>query len=431
MNIQAQLEDLSSVKKRLKIEIPAEAVDDEFNQVCRQFKARVRLAGFRPGRAPLHLVKRHFGNEIREEVVRRLLPPSYRQALKQYDLNPLGDPQWHQTNFQQGEPLRFDADFEILPEIVLGDYKNLEVAPVVEEVTPEMVDRQLEELRKNNARLEPVEGRPARSGDLALVNLQGEYQLAPGEPAPGQISGKSVQIEIDQEQTHPTFSEELAGMSLGDEKTFLVQYDDDYPDEKLAGTDVLFTVELTDLKKKVLPPLNDELARELGEHDTLEALRTGIRNELEEARRKSWDKAVKQALIDKLLENTVFEVPRVLIEARLENKLQDFANNIAARGMDPSRASIDWNLVRSEAEPACEKEVRAELALNQLAWQEGLKVAPEDVDSEIKRIAASLNQNPAKVRQFFEKEGRREGLEAQLMRRRAVDLLVAEASVRD
>ncbi len=431
MNIQAQLENVSSVRKRLKVEIPAEAVDDEFNQVCRQFKAQVRLAGFRPGRAPLDLVKRHFGSEIKEEVLRRLLPPSYQQALEQHDLNPLSDPQWNQNNFQQGEPLRFSADFEVLPKIVLGDYKNLEVTPVVEKVTPEMVDRQLEELRKNNARLEPIEDRPARSGDLASVNLRGEYQVTPGEPVPGKISGKSVEIEIDEEQTHPTFSEELAGMSLGEEKTFLVQYDDDYPDKQLAGADVLFTVELIELKKKVLPPLSDELAQELGEQDTLEELRAHIGDELEEARRKSWDKAVKQALIDKLVENTVFEVPQVLIEARLESKLRDLAHNLAAQGMDPSRAGIDWNKVRSELEPVCQKEVRAELVLNQLAWQEGLKVEPEDVDLEIKQIAASLNQAPAKVRQFFEKEGRREGLEAQLLRRRAVDLLVAEASVRD
>src|SRR5690606_6066054 len=301
--------------------------------------------GFRPGKAPLGLIKRRFGSDIRSEVIQSLLPESYEQAVREKAVKPLGQPELENIEYEEGKPLTYEAKIEIIPEIKLPDYRGLEVEVPALEVTDKDVEERLEALRKENATLQAVEDRAVAEGDFVTIDLSGEYVLAEGEDHGHQhdpIDEEDVQVHVGDEHTHAAFNENLPGMNIGEEKTFEVEYGKDYPEKRLAGHKVRFRVEVTDIKQEVLPELNDEFAKDLGEHDSLESLKAELRAELEGGASRRKEELTKQKVVEKLTELAQFEVPNVLVEERLDQRLRDLAYNIAYQGVDPSRANINW-----------------------------------------------------------------------------------------
>lgn len=430
MNIQVELVDLSSVKKRLKIEIPAETGDSEFERIAENYRRHARLPGFRPGKAPMSLVKRHYAKDIRQDVLQKLIPESYEEAIRQKSLDPLSQPLVEEFSFEPGEPLRYTAEFEIRPSIELPPYTGLTATAAAPTVTDEEVQEELKKLQKRHAKLQPVEDRPAADGDFAVIDLKGFHFDADGNPSEKpDLNDEDVVVEVSGENTHPAFTEALRGLQVAQEKEFDVAYAEDYPEKKLAGRTVRFTIQVTDLKQRVLPDLNDEFARDLGEDETLEQLQTRIKDMLAERNRKQGDAEVRNTLIEQLVQKTSFDVPQILVEEQVDGKIRDFAYNIASRGVDPTRADVDWAKIREEFRPIAEREVRANLILSEIAAVEKLEVSPDEVAAEIQAIADSSRQPVEKVRQYFEQEGRIGGLRSQLLRRKTVEFLVENATI--
>lgn len=433
MEIRVDLTDISSVEKKLKVEVPAEDTSREFERIARDFKKQARLPGFRPGKAPLGLIKRRFSNDIRSEVIQKLLPESYEQAVQEAAVKPLGQPDLENIECEEGKPLIYEAKVEITPEISLPEYRGLEVEVPEEPVSDEDVQERLEALREENATLQSVEDRPVAEGDFVTIDLKGEYLLTDEEEHQHQhdpINEEDVEVHVGDEHTHSAFNENLPGMNIGEEKTFEVEYGEDYPEKRLAGHKVRFQVEVTDIKQRVLPELNDEFARDLGEHDSLESLKEELRSELEDRRTRERDNLTQQKIVERLSELTKFDVPKVLINERVDERLRDFAYNIAYQGVDPSRANIDWQKIREGMKPEAEEDVRAQLILAEIGRQEGLEVASEEIDEEIGRIASGTDQPEEKVRQYFLQDERMEGLKDQVLRRKALKLVVEHARVK-
>lgn len=431
MEIRVDLEDISTVEKKLKVVVPAEDTSREFERIARDFKKQARLPGFRPGKAPLGLIKRRFSNDIRTEVIQSLLPESYEQAVREKAVKPLGQPELENIECEEGKPLTYEAKIEITPEIKLPDYRGLRVEVPAQVATDKEVEERLEALREENATLQAVEDRPVAEGDFVTIDLKGEYVLA--EEGHGHqhdpINEEDVQVHVGDEQTHSAFNENLPGMNIGEEKTFEVEYEKDYPEKRLAGHRVRFRVEVTDIKRQVLPELNDEFARDLGEHDSLESLKEELRAELEARITRQKEELTRQKVVQKLTDLVPFEVPKVLIEERLDKRLRDLAYNMAYQGVDPSRAKINWQKVREEIRPEAEQDVRAGLILGEVARQEGIDVSTEEIEEEIARMVKNTEQPEEKIRQYLLQNGRMEGLKSELLRRKALDLIMEHARI--
>lgn len=431
MDIRLEVEDISPVKKKLKVEVPAEVAGKEFNQIANDYKKHARLPGFRPGKAPLQLVKRRFRKDICKDVLQRLIPESYDQALREREVKPLGDLRIEQLSFEEGESLSYEAQVEILPEITLPEYRGLEVQVPTEALTEEMVEEQLEKIRQRQAPLVTVSDRTtAADRDYATVDLEGEYldQDPDGKPAEP-IAEKNVTLQLGGEHTHKSFDQALNGMDVGEKKTFEVTYEPDYPEEKLAGHHVRFNVVLNDIKLLDLPDLDDEFARGLGEFENLGKLKDKIREELNHQLEQNRASKLRQELVQKLIDATNFEVPELLVENRIDDKVRDLAYDMARQGLNPTKTDVDWSSMRSDLRAVAEKETRAGLILAKIADQEGFDISPQEVSQELEGLAESTNQPIDKVRQHFQEDSRREGLVDQIRRRKALDIVLEGAKV--
>ena len=426
MNLQTELEDISPVKKKLRVEVPVETVLAEYNRVAANYRRHARIAGFRPGKAPVALVKRRYRKDIRQDVLRKLIPETYDRSIRESKIRPLGQLQLEQVDFNEGEPLVYEAVVETLPEFEIPEYKGLEIRLEKKAPDEESVTRELEQLRGRHAPLISVSDRKeARDGDYAVVDLVGKY-VPDGDDA---IRQENTTIRVGDERTQQDFNQALQGMDVGGEKTFVVDYPQDYPEEKLAGRRVRFNLQLNDIKVKDLPELNDEFAKDLGDFDDLDQLREQIRQGLSSQWQQARDSSIRRQLIERLSEANRFQVPEILVEDRIDNKIRDVAYNLARQGVDPSKANLDWNRIRDDLRQDAEQEARAALVLSEIAEAENLEVEPSELEAELRQTAEALNQPLEKIRQRFHDEESRADLRNRILRRKALELLVEHAAV--
>ncbi len=426
MNLQTELEDISPVKKKLRVEVPVETVLAEYNRVAANYRRHARIAGFRPGKAPVALVKRRYRKDIRQDVLRKLIPETYDQSIRERKIRPLGQLQLEQVDFNEGEPLVYEAVVETLPEFEIPEYKGLEIRLEKKAPDEESVTRELEQLRGRHAPLISVSDRKeARDGDYAVVDLVGKY-VPDGDDA---IRQENTTIRVGDERTQQDFNQALQGMDVGGEKTFVVDYPQDYPEEKLAGRRVRFNLQLNDIKVKDLPELNDEFAKDLGDFDDLDQLREQIRQGLSSQWQQARDSSIRRQLIERLSEANRFQVPEILVEERIDNKIRDVAYNLARQGVDPSKANLDWNRIRDDLRQDAEQEARAALVLSEIAEAENLEVEPSELEAELRQTAEALNQPLEKIRQRFHDEESRADLRNRIRRRKALELLVEHSAV--
>lgn len=428
MQLKADLEDISQVKKRLRVEIPVEIATSEFQKVAQDFRRHARLPGFRRGKAPLNLIKSRFSSDIRGEVIQNLVPEWYDRAVTERSLRPISRPSLDKLECEDGKPLVFEAEFEVAPVFEVENYLGLKIRLDPNEIRPEDVDRELEQLRERNKQQVAVEDRPVESGDIATIDFTGVFVESESAKAPRQpIQEEGVLVRVGDERTLEAFSENLPGMNIGEERTFEVTYPEDYPEKKLGGQTVRFVVEVTDIKREVLPELNDQFARDL-EYDSLDALKKGIEANLKQLTEINRKNQLREKAIDQLIERTEFELPNSLVEARMDRKLEEAAYRLAHQGFDPRQANVDWRRVREDFREDAEREARGQLILDAVTRKENIEVGREELDEEMAGIAQQLDQPLEKVRQYYQQEDQVISLTAQLARRKALRM-VEEAVV--
>ena len=426
MNVRTELEEISPVKKRLRVEVPVETVLAEFKRVAATYRRHSRIPGFRPGKAPVALIKRRYRKDIRQDVLRKLIPESYDESIRERKIQALGQMQLEQVDLAEGEPLVYEAVVETLPEIEIPDYKGLEVRLENKPPEEESVARELDRLRDRHAPLVSLPDRKeAREGDYALVDLVGRY-VPDGDEA---IRQENTTIHVGDERTQQDFSQALLGMEAGEEKTFVVDYPQDYPEEKLAGRRVRFNLQLNAIKVKDLPELNDDFARDLGDFDDLDQLKEQIRQRLSSQWQQARYTEIRRQLMRRLFEVCRFEVPEILVEDQIDSKIRKVAYNLVRQGVDPGKANLDWNRIRDDVRPDAEQEARAAMILDAIAEQERLEVMPEDLEEELRQMADALNQPLEKVRQRLDDEESRTSLKTRILGRKAMDLVAEHAAV--
>jgi trigger factor len=418
----------ATCRREIELEIPADKVSKAAEKVARDIVRIARIPGFRPGKAPITLVRRRFADDIQGEVVQSLVPEYLEKALGEKNLVPVTRPEVDKVEFKEGEPLKFRAIFEVLPEFELGDYKNLQVQVDEIEAGDAQVDRTIEEMRERAATFVPVEGRSAKDGDSVLIKLKGTPTDG-GEP----VEADNVLVPLGAEETLASFTENLRGATAGESKKFQARYPDDYPDQKLAGKTYDFTVDVEGIKEKKLPELNDEFVKEAAgekaEVATLDELRKRIRENLEASREHQQATQARDKILEQLVQKHDFPVPEALIEGQMDTRLERMVRSLASQGMDPRGMKVDWTALRSQQRDRSVTDVKAELLLDRIATAEKIDATEEELEKEIEHLAEHGGESATALRARLTKQGALDTMKSKLRSNKTIDWLYSNARI--
>jgi trigger factor len=410
----------------LEVELPPEDLDRAIGEAVRHLSRRTRVPGFRPGKAPRPVLERHLGpGAVLDDAVDHLVQDSYRKALVEQDILPLTNADVEVVQAEEGKPLLFKATVQIRPEVALGDYKHFNFSPEIDTIDDPKVDQVIEELRDQNATLAAVEDRGARGGDYAVISFAGTRG---GEPFEGGTSDRMPLI-LGQDRLIPGFEANLLGLEVGGKTEFDLAFPDDYPETELAGNVAHFAVELKELREKVLPELDDEFLRTLGNFADVGALRTDVRgrlqgNALDRARHGFADR-----IIDYAVANATLDLPDILVGQEVEVMHDEFRGSLARQGIGEEaylkaveKTEAD---LHADFRPGAEKRVRTLLVLSKVAEAEGVAVPEAEVDTEVARGRDRYAGNP-KLNAYFDSDRGRSYIRSTLRRSRVVEGLVDE-----
>jgi trigger factor len=430
--MKTELIDVSPTRKEIKIEIEPEQVRDSYDRVSERYAKSANVPGFRRGHAPRSVVRTRFKSEIRSEVLRELVPDAVNEAIGKLSLATIGEPDVHLDNAEALErlgedPISVKVNVEVLPEVKLEKYKGLEAGRRVRPVSDEDVDHMIEGLRDASASLQPVEDRGAESGDTVTVNFYGNFLDSPDEE---DIKAEDVEVVLAGEGVQQEFTDNLLGVKPDEERTFTVEYPEDFSSKGLAGRKVEYRAQVTALRRKELPDVDDEWAKSLGdEFDSLATLREKIREDLDKRAAAEADRQIRNDVMRKLLETHKFEVPQTLVEQQTSHRLESVIRDMIGRGIDPRHSELNWEGARNELKEQAETDVRATMLLEQIAEEEKITVSDEEVEAEIDAIVATSRQPKEQARAALTKDGGERSIATTLRNRKALDLLIENALV--
>jgi trigger factor len=418
----------ANCKRELELEIPADNVQKATEKIAKDLARVARVPGFRPGKAPVTLIRRRFADDIQGEVVQSLVPEYLEKALGEKNLIPVTRPEVDKVEFKEGEPLRFRAIFEVLPEFDLGDYKGVDVQVDAVETGDAQIDKTLEELRERAATYVPIEGRPAKDVDYVLIKLSGTPEGG-GEP----IQADNILCHLGAEETLDSFNENLRGASPGETKQFRSKYPDDYPDQKLAGKTFDYTVEVQGIKEKKFPDLNDEFAKDAvgegGGVSTLADLRKKIHENLEAAKDQQQQSQAREKILETLVKRHDFPVPEALVEGQMDVRLERVVRSLAAQGVDPRAVNVDWVSLRRNQRDRAVNDVKAELLLDRIATAENIEATDEDVEKEIATLAERSGESATAIRARLTKQGALDRMKSKLRSDKTIEWLYSNSRI--
>jgi trigger factor len=416
------VEEIESCKRRLAVEAPVDVVTQEWERAYGRVQKRATLPGFRRGRVPRSLVKLHFADDVRREVAEHLIPDVYRRAVSEARIDPVNEPDLQDLRLEEGAPLSFTAVVEVKPAIALGEYLGLEIQHAPAPVTDADVDEALERMREQNAQFRSVE-RAAAPGDLVVV----DYTLAPQDHEPTTATG--YHFLIGGGTVLPEIDAAAVGMHAGDERDVPIRFADDHRLESLRGKSGSARLKLSEVKEKILPALDDEFAKTLGEFETLEALRAEVRRQLEARREAESRHALDDKIVDALLARHEFGVPDAMVMRQVAHQVEHTRDRLRRQGVDPDGIQWDYGKIVGELRPGAERAVRRALLLEAIADQEALTAADADVEAEVEKLARASQRPAPAVRRMMEKSGDLEALRHGLRERKTLDLLIGQARV--
>ncbi len=432
--MKVELTDVSETKKTLTVEVPQEVVEAEVARISQRYARAAKLPGFRPGKAPVHVVRRRFRDDILHDVAHDLVPRVVGDALRDRGVQPVDTPKVRDLQLEEGKPLTFTAAIETAPHVDPGDLSTLTVQRPAMPVTDEDVDQALSRLRERLARMEPVEERAAEQGDTVVMNLsrrrltgpQGA-EITPEEPE----SHEGISAEIGAAANPPGFDEGLLGVTPGTQKTFEVTFPADYEVEEMAGARVEYAVDVKALRRRVLPTLDDEFAKDLGEFQSLDDLRARIRQDLEQDADRERTRRMRQQLLEQLASRMTGEVPEGMVGREVDRRVEEFARRLMDQGVDPRQAAIDWEEFRTQQQEPAVATVKSVLILDELARREGLEVSEEELDADISGYATRAGRTLPEVKAQLAQQDQLDNIRTGLLREKAVSHAMARATIQE
>lgn len=426
--------DISETRKALSVEIPPDAVNQEVDRIAKQYGQTAKIPGFRPGKVPVQVVRKRFHDQIMHDVVHAMIPRAVDSALRERAIEPIDTPDISEVVLEEGKPLSFTATFDTLPPIDPGNYEGVSLHRKAAVLEVGEVDRTLSRLRQRAARFEPVEDRASEIGDTLLMDVvrtpRQKLITLPGEAVKEEKpeSMENVSVELGGPANPPGFDEHLVGLKPEAETSFETTYPDDFAIEELRGQTVGYRVTVKAIRKRIVPALDDELAKEMG-FESVDALRERVKADLQAEADADAERQLRADLLKELSSRVQIALPASMVEREIDRRLEEFVGRLFQQGVDPMKAGIDWKQFRDEQKGPAEDTVRAALLLDEIARRESIAVGDEDVRQEIADYAAQSGREPAAVRAALEKEGGLGRIYSGLRRERTVKWLIEKATV--
>jgi len=390
---------IEGCKHEIEITVPVDEIDQETERAVSSIQKKAKIPGFRPGKVPATIVRTRFAHEVRQDVLESLVPKYLQKRFEADDLKVVGRPNVKDVHFEKGEPLRFKAEFEVAPEVELGEYRGLTTHYSDPEVSDDDLNQRIEQLREQKAQHVTIDPRPVEDGDYVTISL---HSVA-GVDLP--VNQDEMMLHVGDPDTLPEFTENLRGMSPEESKEFEISYPEDYGQEKLAGKTVKFRMQLKAIRRKELPELNDEFAKDLGDFNTLDELRDAVRKNIFHERESAAQRKAKDELIDRLVEAHDFPVPEVFLDRQIEAEMETRLRQLASNGVDVAKLKLDWNKVKESQRPKALHDVKASLLLDKVAERESIVATQDEVDREIQQIARTEREPVAAIRKKLDKSG--------------------------
>ncbi len=428
--MQVTVEDINSVKKILRVEIPAERVHQQIEDAYREIKKSAKIKGFRKGKAPRSVLERLFKKEVQADVTQRLIQETFVDALKEADLNIVGSPKIDPSSLSAQTPFQYHATVEIRPRIGTIDFKGLKLKKKIYRVSDAEVETHLKMLQKNMAQLKTLDtDRPAQEGDSVLIDYEG-YQGGKLFPEIG--NAENFALQIGKKTIAPEIDRQLVGMRPGEAKSVTVEFPEDHFNKALAGQKVDFEIRLKEIREEILPAIDDELAKDLGDYESLEALKAKIVENLQGSYDKRTEQELNEQVFRALLDKTDFEVPESLVEAELEGILSDVQRSFENQNKTLEEAGLSKEILAERYRETAEKQVKRYLILEQIIEQAALSLSDEELDSEMVKMAQAVNQPVDQIKRYYrENPDRLEFLKHGLLEKKAMALILDHSRIEE
>jgi trigger factor len=427
--MKADLTDVNETRRDLAIEVPSDVVDEAIGHAAAKLGRSARIPGFRPGKVPPTVIRQRFKPQIMQDVAEHLVSKAVGDALMEKGVEPIATPDIKDLVLEEGKPLTFKATFDVVPTFDPGDLSTIEATEPAGTVEDEVVNQSLERIRERNARYEAVETGAVEAGHTVVVSL--ERQGTDKDGKKGDVDKHdTVNIELGAPSNPPGFDEQVIGMTPGATKQFTITYPAEYTIPELAGGTVDYTVTLKEIKKRVVPALDDELAKDLGEFDSLDALRAHVRHDLEHEATHAAERQLRQDVMKQLASRVPFAVPASLVEREIDRRLEEFARRLMDQRIDPRQANIDWNAFREGQRAPATEAVASAIVLDEIARRDNVAVTDEDVDAELERYAEQTGHSVPSIRARLQKDGELGRLAAGLRREKTVQHVLSRAQIK-
>ena len=425
--MRTNLEDITSVKKKLSVEIESEEVDRKFNKVYKELGKQVKIPGFRQGKVPRKILERHIGSQVTEDVAKDLINETLPGALEEVKTFPLSVPTLEKETLKQGQDFKYSAIMEVRPQFEIENYLGLKVEKETCSVTEQDVQDQLAQIRNSHGTLTSIDSnRTIKKNDHVVLDYQGFEKGQPIE----EIHASNFLLKVGGNDFHPKFEESLIGLKKDGEAEIKVEFESGYPHTKLAGKTVDFKIKIIDIKKMVLPELNDEFAQNLGaDLKDLKDLNNKVRETILAQEEKRIDSELKQNILKNISDSVEFELPQTLVEAEIEQVVENVKQNLIRSGSNLEKTGLSEEKLRKDFRPASEKRVKNLLILGEIAKQEKLAVNEEDLNQGFKDLAASTGQDAETLRKYYQARNLMDALEEKLLEEKTLNYLVENATI--
>jgi len=419
MNIVSNLKEISQCQKVLEIEIPPQRVESKKEKIIKRYINRVKIKGFRPGKAPKDLIKRLYNDEIRSDLINELIPEVLNEVFKEKKINPLDSPVVKEINYEEGKPLTFSVFFEILPEFDVENYKGIEVEKKKIGVKKEEVENYLKNLQERHAEFIPSKRKTVRKGDYVIVEVRGKYL-----DKERSLPAEKITVIAGHSSNDPVFNENLIGMKINEEKNFIINYPANYEDSKLAGKKIEYYIKVLNIKEKKLPEINDDFAKSIGEYNNLDDLKKDIKEKIKREKERLAKDEMAREILEKISEKVDFEVPKILVDTQIRTMIRDKGLNEKTLNEKEIKELFD------KLRPEAERRVKHYLILRKISKKENIQVKEKEIDEEIRELAEINNIPYSIMKKEMEKKDKIEDLRLNLLMRKTVDFLLKEAIIK-
>jgi trigger factor len=420
------VEELSAVKKKVNVEIPEEEVRGEIDSFYKDLGKKAKVKGFRPGKVPRSILERYFKDYAKGEVTQKLIQDSVPNAFTEASINPVSLPAIEPGELEAGKPFSYSATIDVKPEFTIQEYAGLKIEGKKEEVKEEEVENRLKNLQNLHANLKTIsEPRPVQKGDYVVLDYEGRMDGKPLE------EGKAldVAVEVGTGRFIPELEEKLVGILPDQEKEIEVSFPAEYGYEKWAGKTIFFHVKIKEIKEKILPVLDDEFAKDLGDYASLEELKGKMRDDIAKAKETALERQLKDQIVDRLIEANPFEIPESLVEEQAKALVSEMKMRLASQGMDLQHLGVTEEKLHEDYRPAAEKQVRTYLVLEKIAEKEGVTATDEEVEKRLQEISEKSRQKLEAIKAYYEKNGLLPEVRAGILNEKILDLLLQRAEI--